>query len=106
MPLDATNLRGVPDDSRKAIGFWMTSQGEPVDQIRVFVTYEALWQTDTSTVRDVAAAIGLFDKNRTRIESTASNKLDTKGVDEGTYEGQPILYIRSSDIDAVAQDAA
>ncbi|MGA9010357.1 MAG: DUF1488 family protein [Xanthobacteraceae bacterium] len=96
MPLTATIVRAVPDDDRKAVGIWMENDNS---QIRVFVTYEALWQIDPSCVRDVASALSIFDANRARLENLASARYDASGADEdGKYEGQPILILRTDDI--------
>ena len=49
MPLRSSNNRPDHHDDRKAIGFWMTVEGkDPVQPIRVFVTYEALRELDPS----------------------------------------------------------
>lgn len=95
MPLTATTVRAVPDDDRKAVGIWMENDNS---QIRVFVTYEALWQLDASQVRDVPSALALFDTNRAHLENAASTRYDASGVDDGEYEGQPIIVLRSNDI--------
>jgi hypothetical protein len=60
--------------------FWMTVQetGEPV---RIFVTYNALWRLDPSQLRDVPAAIEIFNKKRASLEAAASNKFDTVGAE-------------------------
>lgn len=68
-------------------------------QIRVFVTYEALWQMDPSCVWDVASALAIFGANRTFLENLASARYDKTGADEGIkHEGQPILILRTEDI--------
>jgi hypothetical protein len=85
MPLTGTGGIGLPNDPRRAIGFW------------VFVTYEALWQLDPTHPQDVPAAIGIFNANRKK-SSAASKKFDAEGHDEGTYDGRPILIVRSQDI--------
>lgn len=96
MPLAATTIRAVPDDDRKAVGVWMEDDNS---QIRVFVTYEALWQMDPSGVRDVASALAIFDANRTHLENLASARYDVTDADEGIkHEGQPILILRTDDI--------
>jgi hypothetical protein len=99
MPLIATVQPSVADDGWKAIGFWMAVEGaRPVQPIRVFVTYAALAQIEPSQPRDRRAAMAIFEKNRTRIEAMAGAKFDTKGVDDGTHQGMPILMIRISDL--------
>jgi Protein of unknown function (DUF1488) len=96
MPLTTTSGNGVPDGSRLAIRFWMTSEG--ISRVAVFVTYEALWQIDPSHPPDVPSAIGIFNENRARIEEVASNKFDSDGMDDGQHEGRPILIVRSDDL--------
>ena len=97
MPLSATHLPAVPDDYHKAIGFWMTD-AKTDSPIRVFVTYEALWQMDPSQVQDVASAVATCKANRARLEEHASGKFDADGVNDGQYKGQPILLLRSMDL--------
>ena len=97
MPLSATNLPVVPDEHRRAIGFWMTDAKND-SPIRVFVTYEALWQMDPSRLRDGPSAIATCEAHRTRLEQHASRKFDDRGVDEGEYKGRPTLFLRSMDI--------
>jgi len=96
MPLTTTDQPGVPDDGRRAISFWMIIEG--ASPVRVFVTYEALWKIDPSHPRDVSGAIGIFNENRKRIEAAASHKWDANGIDDGQYEGRPILIVRSEDL--------
>src|SRR5438132_11639438 len=69
MPLTGTGGIGLPNDRRRAIGFWMTNKARPIEPVRVFVTYEALRQLDPTHPQDVPAAIGIFDANRTKIEA-------------------------------------
>jgi hypothetical protein len=42
----------------------------------------------------------VFNEHRSTIEDTASEKFDSEGPnpDNGQYEGQPILIVRSSDL--------
>jgi hypothetical protein len=96
MPLTPTTLPGVLHDDRKAVGMWMQADNEA--PIRVFVIYEALWSIDPSQVRDVASALAIFDANRGRLENLASARYDASGADDGEYEGQPIVTLRSNDI--------
>ena len=99
MALVATMQPGVADNGQKAIGFWMTVEGmHPIQPIRVFVTYAALAQIAPSQPRDRHTAFAIFEKNRARIEAAASSKFDAKGVDDGKYQGMPILMIRISDL--------
>jgi Protein of unknown function (DUF1488) len=97
MPLTATRMKHATHDDRHSIGFWMTVVGTD-EPIRVFVTYKALWQIDPSHPQDVPTAIGIFNENRSQIEAAASNKFDTDGADDGKYEGQPILFVRSNEL--------
>ncbi len=95
MPLTATDSRPVSHDDRKAVGVWMKDQSD--SPIRVFVTYEALWQSDPSQVRDVASALLIFDASRAHLENLASARYDATGADDGKHEGQPIIILRSDD---------
>jgi hypothetical protein len=98
MPLTATPNEPTAHSGRMAIGIWM--QDENKSPVRVFVSYEALSQIDPSKVRDLHAALEIFDANRARIEHRASVIYDVRGADEdGEHEGQPILILRSNDID-------
>jgi hypothetical protein len=54
MPLTTTGSAGIPDDDDLAVGFWMVEEGAIAARtIRVFVTYEALWEIERSRPRDV-----------------------------------------------------
>jgi hypothetical protein len=98
MPLIATELPPNFDDNRKAIVFWMRDK-ESAQPLRVFVTYEALWQLDTSQMRDPEGAFATFKAKRQRIEASASSRYDLDGPDEGaSYQGQPVLTLRSMDL--------
>ena len=97
MPLSATTLPIVTDNDRKAIGFWMTDAKND-SAIRIFVTYEALWQIDPLQVRDAASAIATCSTNRERLEKLASQKFDAGDVEDGQYQGRPILFLRSMDV--------
>jgi Protein of unknown function (DUF1488) len=99
VPLNPTGQVGTPDADRNAIGFWMIVKGvRPVEPVRVLVTFEALGQMEPSEVRDVYAAIKIFDRNRARIEDAASDKFDTRGVGIGQYEGRPVVVVRWEDL--------
>lgn len=99
MPLAATHMPVVLDDRRNAIGVWMTVKGvRPVRPIRVFVTYEALAQIEPSQPWGRRSATAIFERNRARIEATASVKFDAKGVDAAKYDGLPIVMVRSDDL--------
>jgi hypothetical protein len=97
MPLTATAIKRTAHDDRKAIGMWMQTESDK--PIRVFVTYEALAHIDPLQINDLDAALAIFDANRTRLENLASARYDASGADEGEHEGQPILILRSNDID-------
>jgi hypothetical protein len=99
MPLRASNNRPDHHDDRKAIGFWMTVEGkEPVQPIRVFVTYKDLSELDPARSLGPPAALEIFTRNRERIEAAASKQFDAKGVDKGEYKEKPLLVVRSTDI--------
>ncbi len=99
MPLMTTGQPGVLDNDRSAVGFWMTVQGSvPVEPIRVFVTYEALAQTEPSQPRDAFAAIDIFQQYRELIETVAGEKFDRLGVEDERYEGQPVVRVDSDDL--------
>jgi hypothetical protein len=72
---------------------------DPSNAVRVFVTYEALWQIDPLQARDVHAALDLFKNNRERVEAAASRRFDADGTDdESKHEGRPTVTIRSNDL--------
>jgi hypothetical protein len=71
---------------------------DPVQPVRVLVTYEALAQLDPSQVRDLEAALLVFDENRPQIEAAASMKFDASEIDPETYEGQPMIKLRTDDL--------
>jgi Protein of unknown function (DUF1488) len=99
MPLRNSNNRPDHHDDRQAIGFWMTVEGkDPVQPIRVFVTYEGLRELDPSQPPNPTVALDIFTRSRERIEAAASKKFDAKGVDEGEYKGKPVLVVRSMGI--------
>lgn len=85
MPLTATDRPPIAHDHRKTVGVWM--QNESGSPIRVFVTYEALWQSDPSQVRDVASALAIFDASRAHLENLASARFDANGADDSENEG-------------------
>jgi hypothetical protein len=96
MPLTATDVRRSVDDNRKAIGVWMRDEGQT--PVRVFVTYEALWQSEPSKPRDVFSAIDIFDAGQKRFEELASERYDANVPDEGTHENQPFIVLRAHDV--------
>ncbi len=100
MPLITTGKPGVPDEARRAIGFWMEEVGgtKPPQFISSCVTCGYLEAIDTSQPPAWDVAFEIFTKNRAQIEAVASNKFDKKeGVEDGTYEGRPILTVDSDD---------
>jgi hypothetical protein len=68
-------------------------------QIRVFVTYEALRELDLSSVPDLFGAMEVFANYRLIIEEVASDKYDSKGVveDEDELDDYPALFVRAED---------
>lgn len=97
MPLTATDVRRSVDDNRKAIGVWMRDEGSET-LVRVFVTYEALWQSEPSKPRDVFSAVDIFDAGQKRFEELASERYDANGPDEGTHENQSFIVLRTHDV--------
>jgi Protein of unknown function (DUF1488) len=96
MPLTATDIRPSLDENRKAIGVWMRNEdGSPV---RVFVTCEALCQSEPSKAPDVYSALEIFDAGRECFEKLASTYYDKNGPDEGTHEDQPFIVLHADDI--------
>ena len=75
MPLNTTNQTPKGDDTRKAIGIWMTIEGDPIRAVRVFVTYETLAQLNPSQPGSLNAALEIFDENRRRIEAAAKSEV-------------------------------
>ena len=82
----------------RAIGFWMTVKGaNPVQPVRVFVSYEALAELDPTNIRDLAAAFEHFDRFRSRIEAAASEKFERVGPDAEKYEGMQTVRLTTDD---------
>lgn len=96
MPLTATDVRWSVDEKRNAIGVWMSDESKT--PVRVFVTYEALWQSEPSKPQDVAAAIDIFETRQKHLEELASKHYDANGSDEGDHEGHPFITLRSMDV--------
>ena len=71
---------------------------DPVQPVRIFVTYEALSQVDPSQVRDIQGALTVFDTERPNIEAAASAKFDVPDLEPGLYEGQPMVILRTEDL--------
>jgi hypothetical protein len=90
--------KAVAHGELRAIGFWMTVKGaNPIQPVRVFVSYEALAQLDPYDIRDFAAAFEHFNRFRTRIEAAASEKFDRAGFDGEKYEGVPTIRLTTAD---------
>jgi len=98
MPLTATDVRPSVDEGRKAVGVWMRNEGDGGVPVRVLVTYEALWQSQPSKVRDVVSAWDIFNDAREHFEKLASDRFDADGPDDGTHEGQPFIVLNSEDL--------
>ncbi len=82
-----------------AVGFWMSVESIDSDKsVRVLVTYEALSQIDPSQIRDMQAALDVFDRHRPHIEAAASTKFDAQDIEPETYEGQPVIKLRTEDL--------
>lgn len=94
--LTSTGLRGIFDDSRNAIGFWMRDHHN--HPVRVFVTCEGLWQLDPSQARDLDSAFKLFDQFRGHIEGVASNRHANGLPDDSVHEGRPMMILCGGDI--------
>lgn len=89
----------IPHSNLMAIGIWMSVEGsKPVQPVRVVVAYEALSQLDPTHVRDLPAALEIFDRFRSRIETTASRKFDSVGFDADKYEGMPAVRLTTDDL--------
>jgi|SRR5689334_2786341 len=88
----------VRHDVHRSIGVWMTVEGsDPVQPVRVLISYEALAQLDPTNVRDLHAASQHFEKFRTRIETAASEKFDRGGIESEKWEDMPLIRLTSSD---------
>jgi hypothetical protein len=98
MALTATTIKPFLHEFHEppSIGVWM--QNESGSAVRVFVTCEALWQSNPSQIRDRHSAFGIFNAGRERFEKLASDRYDANGPDEGEHEGQPIIVLRARDI--------
>jgi hypothetical protein len=94
--LISTGLRGIFDDSRKAIGFWMRDDDN--HPVRVFVTCEGLWQLDPFLLRDLDSAFKLFDQFRGHIEGVARNRHANGLPDDSVHENRPMMILRGDDI--------
>jgi hypothetical protein len=100
MPLvSEVNSKGVAHGELRAVGFWMTVKAvNPIQPVRVFISYEALADLDPADDRDLAAAFDHFDRFRARIEAAASDKFDRVGSDAEKYEGMPTVRLITSDM--------
>jgi Protein of unknown function (DUF1488) len=99
MPLTAVGKPGDPDENLLSVGFWMTiTNSTPVRAIRVFVTYEALWEREPTEVPDVRSALKIFEQHRVEIEEAASDKFDANGPEDRLkYQGRPVIRISSDE---------
>ena len=88
----------VRHDTHRAIGFWMSVEGSnPIQPVRVLISYEALAELDPTNVRDLAAAFEHFDKFRSRIEMAASKRFDRGGIEPEKYENMPLIRLTTDD---------
>ena len=77
----------------------------PVEGVRVFITLEALWGLEPTQVRDVYAALGIFERNLGRIALAASRKFDDRGPEEGEeHEGRPVVALTTYDLWQLPRD--
>jgi hypothetical protein len=99
MPLVSDGkIKAVAHSELRAIGFWMIVRGSnPVQPVRIFVSYEALAELDPANIRDLAAAFEHFDRFQARIEAAATDKFDREGPDAEKYEGMPTIRLTSRD---------
>jgi hypothetical protein len=99
VPLLTTEQKWIFDNNHSAIGFWMTIEGAvPIEPIRVFVTCEALAQLDPSQPRDTVAAGKIFEKYRARIADAASEKFDSKDIEDERHEGQRVVKVDATNL--------
>jgi hypothetical protein len=99
MPLESSGLGRITHSNLRVVGFWMCVEGaDPVLPVRVLVTYEALAQLDPSQIRDLEAALIVFDENQPQIEAAASMKFDASEIEPETYEGQPVSKLGTDDL--------
>ena len=100
MPLISYGSKAVSHDKRKAIGFWMSVEGkDPVEFVRVFVTFRTLEQLDPSQIPDLHSAFQIFEAHRGKIEQVASQHFDTIGVDaDDHYQNQPVVTLASREL--------
>jgi hypothetical protein len=83
----------------RSIGVWMSVEGRsPVQPVRVLVSNEALSQFDPTNVRDLHAALEIFDRFRSQVERAASHKFDRVGFDAVKYEGMPTIRLTAEDL--------
>jgi hypothetical protein len=91
------------------IGIWMRVPDAigPIEGIRVFVTLDALWNLDSSAVRDLYSAVDIFDLHHGKVELAASRKLDDRGPEEGEeHEGRPIIVLTSYELSQLPRESA
>jgi hypothetical protein len=88
----------VRHDTLRAIGFWMSVVGSnPIQPVRVLISYEALSQLDPTNVRDLPAAFEHFDKFRSRIETAASKIFDRGSIEPEKWENMPLIRLNDTD---------
>jgi Protein of unknown function (DUF1488) len=88
-----------PHSNSRSIGVWMSVEGRtPIQPVRVLVSYEALSQFDPTNVRDLPAALEIFDRFRSQVEAAASRKFDQDGFDADDYEGMPTIRLTIDDL--------
>ncbi|SRR5258708_21616074 len=88
----------LPHSNSRSIGFWMSVEGRnPIQPVRVLVSYEALSELDPMNVGDLHGALENFDQFRSQVESAASRKFERNGFDPDKYEGMPAIRLTTDD---------
>jgi len=89
----------LPHSNSRSIGIWMSVEGRrPIQPVRVLVSNEALSQFDPTNVRDLHAALEIFDRFRSLVETAASRKFDSHGFDAEKFEGMPTVRLTTDDL--------
>src|SRR5690349_5408320 len=89
------------------VGLWMRDPDvvDPLQGVRVFVTLEALWTLDPLSVRDVPAALEIYEEQRGKIHLAASRKFDYSGPEQGeAHESRPVIILTTYDLDQLPRD--